>query len=60
MIRIILEPLEEGGFLVRVPTLPEVVTYGETEREAHAMAEDAIRLALDYRRELGEVLPTPA
>lgn len=54
---IVLEPLEEGGFLVLVPALPEVVTQGKTEAEAMAMAEDAIRLAVDYRLEQGESLP---
>src|SRR3989338_6108821 len=28
---VVLEPIEEGGFLVLVPALPEVVTHGETE-----------------------------
>jgi antitoxin HicB len=56
---VLLEPAEEGGFLVLVPALPEVVTYGETEQEALAMAEDAIRLAIEYRREQGETIPPP-
>jgi len=55
---IVLEPLEEGGFLVLVPALPEVVTHGETEAEALAMAEDAIRLAVGYRRDQGEAIPS--
>lgn len=54
---VVLEPLDEGGFLVLVPSLPEVVTHGETEEEAMAMAEDAIRLALGYRRDEGEPVP---
>jgi antitoxin HicB len=56
-ITILLEPAEEGGFLVLVPALPEVVTHGDTEREALAMAEDAIRLAIEYRKEQGEAMP---
>lgn len=36
----------EGGFIVLVPALPEVVTEGDTEEEALAMAEDAIRPVL--------------
>jgi antitoxin HicB len=55
---VVLEPLDEGGFLVLVPALPEVVTHGETEDEAMAMAEDAIRLAVEYRRDQGETIPT--
>ncbi len=54
---VILEPLEEGGFNVRVPAFPEVVTFGETEAEALAMAEDAIRLAISYRLDHGEPVP---
>ena len=50
---VVLEPQEGGGFTVTVPALPEVVTEGETEAEALAMAEDAIRLVLDYRKERG-------
>lgn len=40
---VVLEPEPEGGYTVRVPSLPEIVTYGKDEREALAMAEDAIR-----------------
>lgn len=54
---VLLEPQEEGGFLVIVPALPEVVTHGETEAEALVMAEDAIRLAVDHRRAAGESIP---
>ena len=55
---VVLEPQEGGGFTVLVPALPEVVTEGETEAEALANAEEAIRLVLDYRRDNG--LPVPA
>ena len=54
---IILEPMDEGGFLVRVPALPEVVTGGDTEDEALAMAKEAIELVLASRPERGEVIP---
>lgn len=40
---VILEPQEGGGFTVLVPALPEVVTEGDTEQEALANAEEAIR-----------------
>ena len=30
------EPEEEGGFTVRVPAIPEIVTYGKDEHEALA------------------------
>jgi antitoxin HicB len=58
---VVLEPEEEGGFTVRVPALPEIVTYGKDEREALAMAEDAIRLVLEDMAARGEpVPPAPA
>ena len=46
---VILEPQEGGGFTVLVPALPEVVTEGDTETEALANAEEAIRAILAYR-----------
>jgi antitoxin HicB len=54
---VVLEPEEEGGFTVRVPSLPEIVTYGKDEAEALAMAEDAIRLVLEDTLARGEPLP---
>ena len=54
---VVLQPEEEGGFTVRVPSLPEIVSFGEDEREALAMAEDAIRLALEDRVARGEPIP---
>jgi antitoxin HicB len=54
---VLLEPEEEGGFTVRVPSLPEIVTYGRDEREALAMAEDAIRLVLEDCAARGEAIP---
>jgi antitoxin HicB len=54
---VVLEPEEEGGFTVRVPSLPEIVTYGGDEREALAMAEDAIRLVITDRLARGESIP---
>jgi antitoxin HicB len=55
---IILEPMKDGSFLVHVPALPEVVTGGDTEEEALAMAKEAIELELESRRERGEEIPT--
>jgi antitoxin HicB len=54
---ITLRPEPEGGFTVRVPALPEIVTYGESEDEAIAMAKDAIALVMESRKERGELLP---
>src|SRR5437763_6235541 len=57
---VILEPQEGGGFTVLVPALPEVVTVGETEQEALAIAEEAIRAILAYRRDRGMTIPADA
>ncbi|MBZ0138666.1 MAG: type II toxin-antitoxin system HicB family antitoxin [Pseudorhodoplanes sp.] len=54
---VVLEPEEDGGFTVRVPAFPEIVTYGGDEREALAMAEDAIRLVIEDCKARGEPLP---
>ena len=57
---IILEPQEEGGFTVLVPALPAVVTEGETEQEALANVEEAIRAIVSYRRDHGIAIPSDA
>jgi antitoxin HicB len=57
---VILEPQEGGGFTVLVPALPEVVTEGDSEQEALANAEEAIRAILEYRRDHGIAIPLDA
>ncbi len=57
---VVLEPQEGGDFTVLVPALPEVVTEGETEDEALANAEEAIRAVLAYRRDHGLIIPADA
>ena len=54
---VVLEPEDDGGFTVRVPSLPEIVTYGGDEREALAMAEDAIHLVIEDRLARGKSVP---
>jgi antitoxin HicB len=54
---VILRPEPEGGFTVRVPMLPEIVTHGDDEQHALSMARDAIALVLDSRLERGEPIP---
>jgi antitoxin HicB len=60
MFSLILEPQEGGGFTVLVPALPEVITEGDTEAEALANAEEAIRAILAYRRDHGLPIPSDA
>jgi antitoxin HicB len=57
---VILEPQPDGGFTVLVPALPEVVTEGDTERQALLNAEEAIRAVLEYRRAQGLTIPPDA
>ena len=54
---VVLEPAEEGGFIVHVPALPEICTEGDTEAEALEMAKDAIELVIASRIERGESVP---
>ncbi len=45
--KIILEPSDEGGFTVYVPSLPGCISEGETEQEALAHIQEAIELYLE-------------
>ena len=54
---IVLEPAEEGGFVVTVPALPEVGTQGETYDEALRNAREAIELVIEDRLSRGEPIP---
>lgn len=54
---VLLSAQAEGGFAAYVPALPEVVTEGDTPQETLAMAEEAIRALLAYRRDMGIALP---
>ena len=51
------EPAEEGGYIVRVPAMPEICTEGDTLEEARAMAENAIRCVIESNSKLGEPIP---
>ena len=55
---VVLKPQPEGGFMVLVPALPEIVTEGDPEEEALAMVEDAIRLVVEDRAARGESIRT--
>ena len=50
---VVLTPQPEGGFVVTVPDLPDVVTEGETREEALQMARDAIEGYLEVLRDRG-------
>jgi antitoxin HicB len=50
-------PPEEGGYTVTVPSLPGVVTEGDTLEEAIAMAKDAIEGYIADLEAHGEPVP---
>ena len=45
--KVVLEPSEEGGYTVYVPSLPGCISEGETIEEALANIEEAIKLYLE-------------
>lgn len=45
--KVVLEPSEEGGFTVFVPSLPGCISQGETEEEALRNIREAIELYLE-------------
>jgi antitoxin HicB len=53
----VFQPEPEGGYTVTCPTLPGLVTYGETLDEARAMARDAMEALIEIMLEKGEPVP---
>jgi antitoxin HicB len=54
---VLFDPAEEGGYVVTCPSLPGLVTEGDTLEEARAMAADAIRGYLEALAKDGLPLP---
>ena len=54
---VLFEPAEEGGYVVTCPSLPGLVTEGDTLEEARAMAKDAIRGYLEVLAKDGQPIP---
>ena len=46
-IQVILEPQEEGGYTIYIPSLPGCISEGETEEEAIANIKEAMALWLE-------------
>ena len=46
-LRVVLEPSDEGGYTVYVPSLPGCVSEGDTEEEALVNIREAIELYLE-------------
>lgn len=55
--RVILTEEPEGGYTVTVPALPGCITFGETTREALAMAKEAIEGYILVLKDMGEPIP---
>jgi antitoxin HicB len=51
------EPAEEGGYIVRFPSLPDLITEGDTLDEAREMAADLLQSYLELLHERGRPLP---
>jgi len=58
-IPIVLEPQVEGGYAVRSPLFPELITDGDTLQEAIQHAQDAVTAVLELYEDLGKPLPEP-
>ena len=54
---VLFDPAEEGGYVVTCPSLPGLVTEGDTLQEARAMAVDAIRGYLEALAKDGIAFP---
>ena len=57
---LLLSPQPEGGFTVTSPLLPELVTEGDTVREALANVQDAMAAVIETYQDLGRQLPASA
>ena len=55
-----IERQENGWWLVRFPKIPEALTEGETQDEAHANAMDCLITALEGYLKAGRPVPRPS
>lgn len=55
---LVFEPQPEGGFTVTCPFLPELITEGDSIKEALDNAEDALTAVIEAYADLGRPLPT--
>lgn len=54
---LVLDPQPEGGFTVTCPFLPELITEGESVKEALLNAEDALSAIIEAYSDLEKPLP---
>ena len=50
---------EDQVFVAEVPELPGCMAHGDTQEEALAQANEAIRLWIDTAKEFGDPVPAP-
>jgi predicted RNase H-like HicB family nuclease len=56
----VLTPGEDGWICAQIAEVPEAISQGRTLEEATANVTEALELALEWRRDEGEALPSPA
>jgi antitoxin HicB len=54
---LVLTPQEDGGFTVTSPSLPGLVTEGDSLEEALEHVEDALRATLELYEDTGRAMP---
>jgi antitoxin HicB len=57
---VLLEPEDDGGFIVSVPALPGCISQGDTREEALENIREAVALYVEDCREAGDPVPTQA
>ena len=55
---VLLEPEDDGGFVVSVPALPGCISQGDSREEALANIREAVALYIEDCREAGDSVPT--
>lgn len=56
----VFEQAEEGGYIVKVPDIPDTFTQGDDMAEAIFMAEDVIAMMLADYEDAGKPVPAPS
>jgi predicted RNase H-like HicB family nuclease len=55
--KVLMYPVEDGYFVVEVPSLPGCISQGKTREEALANIEEAVTLYIEVLQERGEPVP---
>jgi antitoxin HicB len=51
------QPDSDGGYTVRCPAFPELISHGDNLEEARAMAREALELCVEVYLDEGKPLP---